>query len=292
MVVCRIGVVGAGKMGVSIALSVAIAGYSVTIHDVSESQLESAGQRIREGLARRLRTKAMSRSAQSEILGRISTTCTYEDFGSLDFVIESITESLAAKREVFGQLDAICREDTILVSGTSTLSITAIAEATERPSQVAGMHFFLPPSELVEIIQGRQTSDETVAHVRSVAEATGKLCVHVRKDTPGFVANRVYTPLFLEAFRVYEEGIATKEEIDLALMNTYLPVGPFKLADIIGLDVLLSGLEYFESELGEEWKAPESLRALVDAGRLGRKTGRGWYDYKSTDERKDQSHGD
>jgi 3-hydroxybutyryl-CoA dehydrogenase len=131
----------------------------------------------------------------------------------------------------------------------------------------------------VEITRGHYTSDETVEQAKIVAKRMGKVSVEVKKDSPGFIANRIYTPLFLEAFRAYDEGLASKEDIDLAMKLSYLPIGPFELADIIGLDVLMSGLEYYHSELGPAWNPPQSLRRLVRAGRLGKKTGKGWYDY-------------
>jgi 3-hydroxybutyryl-CoA dehydrogenase len=173
----------------------------------------------------------------------------------------------------------MCKKEAILVSSTSTFSVTVLAAATQRPAQVAGMHFFIPPTKLVEITRGHYTSDETVYQAKVVAEKMGRVCVEVKKDSPGFIANRIYTPLFLEAFKAYEEGLASKEDIDLAMKNSYLPIGPFELADIIGLDVLYSSLEYYQNELGPSWSPPQSLRQLMRAGRLGKKVGKGWYDY-------------
>lgn len=279
MEIKSIGVVGSGKMGNGIVLSAAIAGYQVVLQNRTAANLEKAKISIENQLQRLIQKKTMTVEESKATMARIQTTSTYEYFDAVDFVIESVAESLDVKHTVLAKLDAVCKKEAIIVTGTSTYSITDLAAYTQRAAQFAGMHFFLPPSKLLEITRGLYTSDETMAQAKIVAEKLGKVSVEVIKDSPGFIANRVYTPLFLEAFKVYEEGVASKEDIDLAMKCSYLPIGPFELADIIGLDVLISGLHYYHSKLGEQWNPPESLKQLVKDGRLGKKVGKGWYDY-------------
>jgi 3-hydroxybutyryl-CoA dehydrogenase len=279
MEIKTVGVVGAGKMGNGIALSAAMAGYQIVLQNRTPANLVKAKNSMENQLQKLVQKSVVTTEESAAAIGRIQMTSAFEKFDVLDFVIEVVAESIDLKTAMFAQLDAMCKKEAILVSSTSTFSITVLAAATQRPTQVAGMHFFIPPTKLVEITRGHYTSDETVEQAKAVAEKMGRVCVEVKKDSPGFIANRIYTPLFLEAFRAYEEGLASKEDIDLAMKNSYLPVGPFELADIIGLDVLHSSLEYYQSELGPSWRPPQSLRQLIRAGRLGKKVGKGWYDY-------------
>jgi 3-hydroxybutyryl-CoA dehydrogenase len=279
MEIKTIGVVGAGKMGNGIALSAAMAGYQVVLQNRTAANLVKAKNNMEHQLEKLVKKNVVTTEESAAAMDRIQMTSTFEQFDTLDFVIEVVAESLDLKTAMFAQLDGTCKKEAILVSSTSTFSITVLAAATQRPAQVAGMHFFIPPTKLVEITRGHYTSDETVKQAKAVAEKMGRVCVEVKKDSPGFIANRIYTPLFLEAFKAYEEGLASKEDIDLAMKNSYLPVGPFELADIIGLDVLYSSLEYYQDELGPSWSPPQSLRQLIRAGRLGKKVGKGWYDY-------------
>jgi 3-hydroxybutyryl-CoA dehydrogenase len=279
MEIKTIGVVGAGFMGNGIALAAAMGGYEVILHNRTSSNLEKALKAI-ESQSERLVQKGIHSAEESKaVMARMHGTSAFEGFDTLDFVIEVVAESLDLKKTILAQLDRVCKEEAILVSSTSSLSITVLAGATQRPSRFAGMHFTIPPTKLVEIIRGYYTSDETVAQAKVVAKRMGKVSVEVKKDTPGFIANRIYTPVLYEAFRAYEEGLASKEDIDLAMKLSYLPIGPFELADIIGLDVLLSGWEVFAKEFGPAWNPPQSLKQLVRAGRLGKKVGKGWYDY-------------
>ena len=279
MEIKTVGVVGAGKMGNGIALSAAMAGYQIVLQNRTPANLVKAKNTMENQLQKLVQKSVVTTEESAAATGRIQMTSTFEKFDVLDFVIEVVAESLDLKTAMFAQLDGMCKKEAILVSSTSTFSITTLAASTQRPAQVAGMHFFIPPTKLVEITRGHYTSDETVKQAKAVAEKMGRVCVEVKKDSPGFIANRIYTPLFLEAFKAYEEGLASKEDIDLAMKNSYLPVGPFELADIIGLDVLYSSLEYYQSELGPSWRPPQSLRQLIRAGRLGKKVGKGWYDY-------------
>jgi 3-hydroxybutyryl-CoA dehydrogenase len=280
MEIKHIGIVGAGKMGTSIAITAAMAGYQVILDDQTDAILETAQMQIEKQFKKFVAKKSMTEEECAATMARIQTTSTFEQFETVDFVIESVVESLDIKTATFTKLEALCKKETIIVSNTSTFSITALAAATQRPTQVAGMHFFLPPIKLIEITRGYDTSNETVAQVKAVAIQMGKICVEVKKDMPGFIANRIYTPLLIEAIKVYEEGIASMEDIDMAMKLSYgLPIGPFELADAIGLDVLKSSWDYYHSELGSQWSPPLSLKQLVKAGRLGRKTGKGWYEY-------------
>jgi 3-hydroxybutyryl-CoA dehydrogenase len=279
MEIKTIGVVGAGKMGNGIALSAAMAGYQVVLQNRTAANLVKAKNSMENQLEKLVKKDVVTSKESAAAMDRIQMTSTFEQFDSLDFVIEVVAESLDIKTDMFAHLDTTCKKEAILVSSTSTFSITILAAATQRPAQVAGMHFFIPPTKLVEITRGHYTSDETVNQAKAVAEKMGRVCVEVKKDSPGFIANRIYTPLFLEAFKAYEEGLASKEDIDSAMKNSYLPIGPFELADIIGLDVIHSSLEYYQSELGPSWSPPQSLRQLIRAGRLGKKVGKGWYDY-------------
>jgi 3-hydroxybutyryl-CoA dehydrogenase len=279
MEIKSIGVVGAGKMGSGIALSAAISGYHVIVHEKSEEDLARATAAMEAQLRRLIGKNTLSQEEGTVVWGRIATTSVFKGFDDSDFVIEVVPEILDLKLALLAELDHMCKKETILASNTSTLSITSLGAATNRPAQFVGMHFFIPPTKLVEVIRGYYTSDETIDQATKLARKMGRITVEVKKDSPGFIANRIYTPLFLEAFKAYEEGLASKEDIDLALKNSYLPIGPFELADIIGLDVLDAGFDYYQSQLGPAWNPSQTFKQLVRAGRIGKKVGKGWYDY-------------
>ena len=198
-------------------------------------------------------------------------------------VIEAIIEDLEAKKEVFAELDKIMPEDAILATNTSSMSITVIAEATKRPDRVAGMHFFNPPQimKLVEVVRGYKTSDETVATLMELARQLGKEPIEVKKDSPGFIVNRIMIPQFIEAIRLAEEGVASLEDIDKAVkLGLNYPMGPFELQDFAGVDIGLYVMDYFYEEFKDNrFAAPMYIRQLVRAGRNGKKTGAGFYDY-------------
>jgi 3-hydroxybutyryl-CoA dehydrogenase len=274
-----VGIIGAGKMGSGIAVSAARAGFAVRVRERAEQDLARGMSAINGQIERLVDKGTMSAREGAEARARVVPGLSLDGFDSVDFVIEAVPESIDLKASVIAELDSVCRTDAVIASNTSTLSITSLASSTREPSRFVGMHFFIPPTKLVEIVRGYYTSDETVAHAKCLAEKLGRISVEVKKDSPGFIANRIYTPLLLEAFRAYEEGVATKEEIDLAMKNSYLPVGPFELADAIGLDVLDAGFQYYQSQLGPTWNPPQAFKQLVRAGRLGKKVGKGWYDY-------------
>ena len=279
MEIRTIGVVGAGKMGNGITLTAALSGYEVILQNRTEANLLKAKANIEKQLQKMVTKNSVTAEESIAALQRIQFTSGYDNYAAVDLAIEVVAESISIKQDILAKLDAVCNKEAILVSSTSTFSITELAAATQRPAQFAGMHFFIEPTKLVEITRGYYTSDETIAIAKMVVKKMGKVGLEIKKDSPGFIANRVYTPLFLEAFKLYEEGVASKEDIDQAMKCSYLPIGPFELADIIGLDVLKSSLDYYHAELGAQWHPPLSLKQMLRAGRLGRKTGKGWYDY-------------
>ncbi|MBX6396511.1 MAG: 3-hydroxyacyl-CoA dehydrogenase family protein [Alicyclobacillaceae bacterium] len=280
----RIGVVGAGSMGAGIAHLAAQSGFAVTLTDASAQALEKASQRILSVMDRAVSKGKLTEVQKEEIFSRITMTGDLEQIAEADFVIEAVFEDLSVKQEIFRKLDTLCREDVILTTNTSSISITAIASATNRTNRVAGMHFFNPPQvmRLVEIVRGYETTDETVSTVRTVAEKMGKTPVVVERDTPGFIVNRILIAQFIEAIRLVEEGVASKEDVDLAVkLGLNYPMGPFELQDFAGVEIGLYVMDVLFNEFKDpRYAAPQMLRQLVRAGRLGRKVNKGWYDYE------------
>ena len=278
----EIGIIGSGLMGAGIAQVVAQAGLRALITDQQDDALQSAVSRIRKGLER-LKDRDRIAEDVDTIMARIGTTTELSDFAQLDVVIEAISEQEELKRALFSQLDNICAPTTILASNTSSISITNIAAATQQPERVVGMHFFnpVPAMQLVEVIRGVATADKTVDIVTALGEQLGKTVVHVT-DTPGFVVNRILIPMLVEAIYVYQEGGASREDIDQAVkLGLGHPMGPLTLADLVGLDTLLSVCEVYHREFGDsKYRAPVLLRRYVAAGWLGRKSGKGFYDYE------------
>lgn len=278
-----IGVIGAGSMGAGIAHLAAQRGNQVILVDVVPAALERAvGYMI--GLMDKTIAKGkLTEQDKQGILSRIRTSSDLSEMRGAQFVIEAIIENLTAKQDIFRQLDEICAPEIILATNTSSISITSIASATSRPDRVVGMHFFNPPQvmRLVEVVRGVETSDETVVAGRALGERLGKTTVDVKRDTPGFIVNRVMVPQFIEAIRLVEEGVASKEDVDTAVkLGLNYPMGPFELQDFAGVEIGLHVMDVFFDELKDvRYAAPQSLRALVRAGRLGKKVRRGWYDY-------------
>ena len=279
-----IGVLGAGSMGNGIAQVAAQAGYQVIMRDIEDRFVEGGLKAIEKFLAKSVEKGKMTGDQKKEVLARIKGTTRMEDLKDVDFVIEAVFEDLDIKKNVFSKLDELTRPQVILTTNTSSMSVTEIAMSTKRPEKVAGMHFFNPAPlmRLVEVIRGYHTNDETTRAVMEMAKKLGKEPVEVKKDTPGFIVNRLLMPHFVEAIKMAEEGIASIEDIDKAVkLGLNYPMGPFELMDLTGVDVGLHVIEYLYRELNKEskWSAPTLLRSMIRAGRLGRKTGGGWYKY-------------
>ena len=277
-----IGVVGAGTMGNGIAQVAARAGYDVVLRDVSEEFLARGMGAIDRSLQRDVDKERLSAEEKRAVVGRIRTTTELSELSGAAFVVEAITESLEAKREVFRALDETCGPEAILASNTSSISITKLGAATRRPDRVIGMHFMnpVPVMKLVEVIRGIATSDETWAKTRALSEQMGKTALECN-DSPGFVSNRVLMPMINEAVFALHEGVASRESIDgIMKLGMNHPMGPLTLADFIGLDVCLAILNVLHTELGDpKYRPCPLLRKYVDAGWLGRKSGRGFYEY-------------
>lgn len=279
----KIAVLGAGAMGGGIAQVAAQAGFDVILSDLGRAYVDRAIERMDKFLARSVEKGEMTAGQKDAILGRIVPATGVDMFGDVDLVIEAVIEDLAVKKEVFAQLDRVCKPEAYLATNTSSMSITVIAAATKRPDRVAGMHFFNPPPlmKLVEIIRGYNTSDETVRVISEVAARMGKTGVEVRKDSPGFIVNRIFMAQLLEAIRLLEEGVAGIEDIDTAVkLGLNYPMGPFEIQDYAGVDIGYYVANYFCEEFKDmRWNPPLALKTLIRAGRLGRKTGAGWYEY-------------
>ena len=278
-----VGVLGTGTMGAGIVQVVAQAGYRVVACDRSVEALERAQLYVRDGLGRFAGKGAITESEAATAYDRIHWTVSAEEMDDAGAAIEAVVERVGPKKEALGALDALLPPGSLILTNTSSISITDLASATGRPERVCGAHFFTPPPlrEAVEVPRGLLTSDETVERVKELVSSFGKLPVVVRKDVAGFVANRFLMPMLIEAARLLEEGVASKEEIDLLVKKGVgFPIGPFELGDLIGLDVGLDVISYMHDELGDPYYAPPRLlKTMVRAGRLGRKTGGGFYDY-------------
>ena len=279
-----IGVLGAGSMGNGIAQVAAQAGYQVVMRDIEDRFVDNGLKAIGKFLAKSVEKGKMTEDQKKGVLGRIKGTTRMEDLKDADFVIEAVFEDLELKKSIFKQLDELIRPGVILTTNTSSMSITEISMSTKRPEKVAGMHFFNPAPlmKLVEVIRGYHTNDETVHTIMDMAKKMGKEPVEVKKDTPGFIVNRLMIPHMVEAIKMLEEGVATAEDIDKAVkLGLNYPMGPFELMDLTGIDITLHVTDYLYKELNKEskWSAPTLFRSMIRAGRLGRKTGAGWYKY-------------
>jgi 3-hydroxybutyryl-CoA dehydrogenase len=284
MKIKKIGVIGAGAMGNGIAQMAAQIGCEVVLRDIKDEYVERGMKSIDRFLSKSVEKGKIEAAQKDAILGRIKGTTEMSDLKDVDFVIEAVIENLDLKKSVFKELDEICAPHVILASNTSSMSLTEIAAATNRPEKVCGMHFFnpVPIMKLVEIIRGYATNDETIDITTELAKKMGKITVEVKKDSPGFVVNRIMIPHMLEAIKIVEEGIASIEDVDIAVKaGLNYPMGPFELMDLTGIDICYFVSEYFYKELNKEskWVSPNLLKTMIRANKLGRKTGGGWYDY-------------
>lgn len=280
----RICVLGAGTMGAGIAQTCSVAGFSVAMRDLTEELVEGGFQRMRIPLEKRVARGKMTQEEVETILGRIEGYTELDKaLEGADLVMEAVFEDMAVKKEVYGEVDRLTTDHVVFASNTSSLSITEMAAITGRPDRFVGMHFFnpAPVMKLVEVIRGSETAEETVELAMELSRRLGKEPVEVR-ESAGFVVNRLLVPMMNEAFNLLLENVASVEDIDKAMkLGTNMPMGPFELADFTGLDVGLAVMEVLQRESGDpKFRPSPLLRQLVRAGRLGRKTGRGVYDYR------------
>lgn len=280
----KIFVLGAGTMGSGIVQAFAQKGYEVIVRDIKDELVQSGIVRINNGLSKLVSKGKMTEETKEDILSRISGTTDMNLAADCDLVVEAAIENMKIKKEIFAELDKICKPETILASNTSSLSITEVASATNRPEKVIGMHFFnpAPVMKLVEIIRGMATSQETFDAVKELSVAIGKEPVEV-EEAPGFVVNRILIPIINEASFILQEGIASVEDIDTAMKyGANHPMGPLALGDLIGLDVCLAIMDVLYNETGDtKYRSSSILRKYVRAGWLGRKSGRGFYNYNA-----------
>ena len=284
MAIKHVGVIGCGLMGSGIAQVSAQAGFPTVVIEANQALLDKGLGGLRKSLEGLVAKARMDEKAKTDTLGRIHGSVHFEDLKDCDLVIEAITENQPLKNETFAKLDAICRPHALLASNTSSCNITAMAAATKRPGQVLGLHFFnpVPLMKLVEVVQSILTDDATVAAAYEWVQAVGKVPVKT-KDSTAFIVNRLLVPYLLDAVRVYEGGLATLEDIDQAMkLGCGYPMGPFTLLDLVGLDTAMYVAEVMFEEFREpRYAPPPLLKRMVMAGRLGRKTGRGFYDYSA-----------
>ena len=282
MEINKIAVIGTGTMGAGIVQAFAQAGRKATMKSRSQASNDKAFGKINKSLSKLVEKGKMAQADMDAVVANITLTTEYNDIADADLIIEAAVEEMDLKIELFKMLDTLCKPETIIATNTSSLSITAIANAVSRPSQIIGMHFFnpAPVMKLVELIKGKKTSEEVFKAIYDLCAAIGKTPVAV-DEAPGFVVNRILIPMVNEAVGILADGVATKEDIDNAMkLGANHPMGPLALGDLIGLDVCLAIMEVLHSEFGEDKYRPHPLlRKMVRANLLGRKTGEGFYKY-------------
>jgi 3-hydroxybutyryl-CoA dehydrogenase len=277
----KIGVIGAGTMGSGIAQIASQSGFEVVLVDASEELAVRGLEKIRRRIEKRVEEGKLSFLKKETILSNIYVTASLGDCKNADMIIEAAAENEEIKKQVFMELDTVCRDETVFSSNTSSISITKLAQSTRRPGQMAGMHFMNPAHimTLIEIVRGLRTSDDTIGLIKAVAEKMGKVSVTVN-DFPGFIISRLLMTAINDAIFCLQDGVASKEGIDTVMkLGAHHPMGPLELADLIGLDICLNILETLHSGLGEKYKPSPLLRNMVAAGKLGRKCGEGFYNY-------------
>ncbi len=277
-----IGVCGAGTMGAGIAQQAAVSGYTVRVMDVNDAAWDRGSAIIAKGLGRMLEKEKITAQEHDDIVGRLSYSTDAASLADADYVIEAVFEDYDVKKELFDRLETVCRPEVVFATNTSSISITEIAAASRRPDRVVGMHFFnpVPVLALVEVIPALQTGPEAVALATEMARGLGKTPVAC-KDTPGFVVNRLLIPYMIDAARVWEAGVASAEDIDTAMkLGANLPMGPLELTDFTGVDIAYHiGSNLYEYTKEARFSPPDIMRKMIKAGYLGRKTGKGFYDY-------------
>ncbi|MCQ2332329.1 MAG: 3-hydroxybutyryl-CoA dehydrogenase [Paludibacteraceae bacterium] len=277
----KIAVIGTGTMGAGIVQAFAQAGMPVLMKSRSEASLEKGLGKIKKGLAKLVEKGKVTQDYMDATVANISTTVDYKDLADADLIIEAAVEAMDMKKQLFAELDGMCKPETIIATNTSSLSITEIAAATKRGDKIIGMHFFnpAPVMKLVEVIRGLTTSDEVYATIKELVEKLGKTPVEI-KEAPGFVVNRILIPMVNEGVGILADGVASAEDIDTAMkLGANHPMGPLALGDLIGLDVCLAIMEVLHAEFGDKYKPHPLLRKMVRAGKLGRKTGEGFFNY-------------
>ncbi|WP_424891209.1 3-hydroxyacyl-CoA dehydrogenase family protein [Streptomyces sp. XH2] len=279
----KLAVIGAGLMGSGIAQVSAQAGWDVVLRDVTDAALQRGTDGIKASYEKFVAKGKLEAAAAEQALARITTTTDLDAAADADIVVEAVFEDIDTKRDIFRTLDGLVKEETVLASNTSAIPITKIAAATQRPERVVGAHFFspVPMMQLCELVRGYKTSDETLAKAREFAEGVGKTCIVVNRDVAGFVTTRLISALVVEAVKLYESGVATAEDIDIACKLGFgHAMGPLATADLTGIDILMhaTGNIYTECQ-DEKFAPPELMRRMVDAGDLGRKSGQGFYQH-------------
>jgi 3-hydroxybutyryl-CoA dehydrogenase len=285
MAIKKIGVLGAGVMGTGIAHVTAMSGIDVVLRDIDEAFTAGSIKRMEQLMNRSIDKGKLTEEQKAKTLSHILTTTDIAPLADADLVIEAVVENLELKKQVFAELDKVCKPETIFATNTSSMSITEIASGSGRPENFCGLHFFNPVQvmKLVEVISGELTGSSVVEDMKNFAERIGKTAVHVRKDSPGFIVNRLLVPYLNEAVRLMDEGVASPEDIDKAVeLGLNYPLGPFKMLDMGGIDLTVTVLDYFKEEFNDSGYAPRmTLKQMLRAGKQGRKSGEGFYKYEN-----------
>ncbi len=277
----KIGVIGAGEMGHGIAEVSILAGYDVILRDIKQDFVDEGLEKIEESVNKLVEKEKVSEEDAESALESLEGTTDMEDLSDVDFAIEAVPEKMELKKDVFGSLDEVTSDETILASNTSNMSVTKIGNTTDKPDKVVGMHYFNPVvfMELVEVVKGEKTSEETMEVTYDLAEAMGKYPVRVEKDSPGFIVNRINSPITVLIGKMSDTKGVEPEELDAVAKEGGMPMGPFELMDYVGLDILYHSAKYLAEEIDEEYGPSETLEEMVERGDLGKKTGQGFYDW-------------